>query len=113
MKEKENLESDVLRFFRDIENQTDSDKIQTLRLLMDKYIHISKSDYLMDKSDYNSIMGLAKKNIVDITLPVKLGKAESPISETEVANLCVIESVIGHLNKNGCLKKLPKFDYKK
>ena len=110
---KENLNSDILAFFRDIEKQTESDKILTLRLLMDKYIHLSQTDLLMDKFDFNEIIGLAKKEIVNKTLPVKIGNTNSLIIETEVPNLCVIEATISHLSKKGCLKKLPKFDYKK
>lgn len=113
MKKKQNLESDIITFFEDIENQSDSDKIITLRLLLDKYIHISKSDYMMDKMDFNEIVGNAKRLIVEKTLPVKMGKNESVVSENEVANLCVIEATVMALHKRGCLKKLPKFDYKK
>jgi hypothetical protein len=109
----DNLDSDIIRFFKDIENQSDSDKIQTLRNLMDKYIHLSKADHMMDKVDFNNIIGLAKKGIVDIALPAKLGKSDIPVLETEIPNLCIIEATIGFLNKNGCLKKLPKFDYRK
>lgn len=112
MERKQNLESDILNFFKDIENQNESDKIVTLRLLLDKYIHLSKSDYMMDKMDFNEIVGNAKRLIVEKALPVKLGKSESPISENEVANLCVIESTVMALNKKGCLKKIAKFDYK-
>ena len=113
MKDKEALESDIIRFFKDIENQTESDKIQTLRLLMDKHIHISKSTHVMDKTDFNEINGLAKKNVIELSMPVRLGRLETSVSESEAVNLCIIESTISYLNKNGCLKKLPKFDYKK
>ena len=112
MKRKQNLESDILNFFEDIENQSQSDKIITLRLLLDKYVHLSKSDYMMDKIDFNEIVGNAKRLIVEKTLPVKIGKNESTISEGEIANLCVIEATVMSLNKKGCLKKLAKFDYK-
>ena len=113
MKETQNLDSDIIRFFKDIEKQSESDKIHTLRLLMDKYIHLSKSDFIMDKFDLNEIIGRAKKDIVDKVLPVKMGKMETNVPETDVPNLCIVESTISHLNKNGCLKKLAKFDYRK
>jgi hypothetical protein len=110
---KENLDNEIMAFFRDIENQTESDKIRTLRLLLDKHLHISKADYLMDKFDFSAIVGSAKREIVNKTLPVRMGKTDLQIMENEVANLCVIEATILHLNKNGCLKKIPKFDYNK
>lgn len=112
MKDNQKLEYDILSFFKEIENQSESDKIVTLRMLLDKYIHITKSDYIMDKSDFNEIISNAKKLMVERQLPVRIGKIESAISESEIANLCVIESTIMSLNKRGCLKKIAKFDYK-
>lgn len=111
MKEKQNLDSDIIRFFKDIEDQTESDKMETLRLLMDKYIHLTKATYLMDKYDLSDIISLAKKIITEKTLPLNIGR--SPVHESEIANLCVVEATINHLNNKGCLKKLAKFDYNK
>jgi hypothetical protein len=74
---------------------------------------MSKADYVMDRFDFNAIITTAKREIVNKTLPVRVGKNEVQIMETEIGNLCVIEATISHLNKNGCLKKIAKFDYKK
>jgi hypothetical protein len=112
MKNEQNLDFDILNFFNDIKNQSQADQILTLRLLLDKHIHLNKSDHLMDKIDFNEIIGNAKKIIIEKTLPIKIGKNESPISENEVLNLCVIEATIMALHKRACLKKIPKFDYK-
>lgn len=111
---KEQLEADIIRFFENIENQSQNDKRKTLRDLMDKYIHLSSSDYLMDSYDLNSIIGAAKNKMATekVTRFLKSGMMVRKISQGEISNLLVIESTISHLNKIGCLKKLPKFDYK-
>ena len=109
---KDQLNVDILRFFEQIENQNSNDKIQTLRNLLDKYIHLSTADYLMDSHDLNMIISNAKTLFSQKTFPVFLGDKKSKVMEAEQANLCVIESVVSHLNKKECLKKIPKFKYK-
>lgn len=112
MNMKEQVEFDIRAFFEQINNQSSGDQRETLRLLLEKYTHLSKADYLMDKTDLDSIIGNAKQLMATKTLPVFLGKAKRRVMEHEQANLCVIESTISHLNKNNCLLKLPKFEYK-
>lgn len=112
MKESEKLNCDILNFFKEIENQSPSDRIISLRLLLDKYIHMTKCDFMMDRIDFNEIVSNAKKIMAEKTMPVKIGKSDSPIFETEMVSLCIIESTIMSLNKRGCLKKIPKFEYK-
>jgi len=109
---KQQVDVDIRRFFEQIEKQSHSDQIQTLSNLLDKYIHLSTSDYMMDYHDLNSILGGAKNKFANKTFPVFLGNKKRKVGQSEQANLCVIEAVIGHLNKNDCLKRLPKFDYK-
>jgi len=109
---KNELEVDIKRFFEQIETQDSNDKKETLRLLMDKYIHLSKSNYIMDNHDLNTIMSNAKNLFVQKTFPAFLGKRKVQVSQGEQSNLCVIEATIGHLNKKDCLKRMPKFDYK-
>ena len=108
----QNLESDILKFFRDIDTQNDNDRLQTLRLLIDKYIHLTKSEMLMDKHDLEVIISRAKSIIVEKTFPITLGKTKRKVHPEEQVALCVIESTISYLNKNQCLKRLPKFDYR-
>lgn len=109
---KDQLESDIKRFFEQIENQNHNDQLQTLRNLLDKYIHLSSSDYMMDYHDLHTIVSNAKGIFSNKKFPLYLGKRKRRVYEGEQANLCIIESTIAHLNKNDCLKKHPKFDYK-
>jgi hypothetical protein len=111
-KVKEEVEVDIKRFFEQIENQSSSDKLQTLRNLLDKHIHLTTSDYMMDYHDLNAIVSHAKGSFVNKTFPVFLGDKKRKVGQNEQANLCVIEATISHLNKNDCLKRLPKFKYK-
>jgi hypothetical protein len=107
---KEQLEVDILRFLENIENQNTTDKIQTLRDLFDKYIHLSKSDYMMDAHDLTVIINDAKNRFVTQTMPVHLGATKRLVGAVDLPNLCLIEATVGHLNKKDCLKKMPRFD---
>lgn len=106
----EQLNSDILKFFRNIEKQTRGDQIQTLRNMLNKYLHITQTDYVMDEKDFNKIISSAKNNFSQNNLKIYLGERKVPVIQGDLPNLCVIESTIGHLNHIGCLKKLPKFD---
>lgn len=108
---KQNLEADITNFFNQIDSQNLNDQKQTLRNLIDKYIHLTKADFLMDKHDLESIQSAAKGLMVEKTMPITLGKAKRRVQPEQQTTLCVIEATISHLNKNECLKRLPKFDY--
>jgi len=109
---KEQLEVDILRFFENIDNQDESGKRQTLRDLMDKYIHLSRSTYLMDSYDLKEIISGAKNAFSrdSAVIYIKSGSISRRVCQDELANLFVIEATISHLSKKDCLKRLPKFD---
>jgi hypothetical protein len=109
---KDQLDVDISSFFDQIEKQCHNDKLKTLRNLFEKYLHLNKSDYMMDYLDLNSIISKAKSNFANMTFPVYLGDKKRKVGHNEQVNLCVIEAVVGHLNKNDCLKRLPKWDYR-
>lgn len=109
---KQQVDVDIRRFFEQIDSQSSSDQIETLRNLLDKYIHLTTADYMLDYHDLNSIISSAKTTFANKTFPVFLGDKKRKVGQGEQANLCVIEAVFGHLNKKDCLKRLPKFDYK-
>jgi hypothetical protein len=110
---KEQLEVDIKRFLENIENQNENDKLQTLRNLFDKYLHLNTSDYLMDHSDLFSIISSSKKKFSEENVPVKLGSNKRVVNQQDLPNLFIIEATIGHLKKKDCLKKMAKFDKKK
>lgn len=112
MSVKDQIEFDIRDFFEQTKNQSSSDQKETLRILLEKYAHLSKADFIMDKNDLDVIIGNAKSLMAQKTFPCFMGKTKRRVMEHEQANLCVIESTISHLNKSNCLKKLPKFEYK-
>lgn len=107
---KDQLDVDILRFLENIETQNFSDKIQTLRQMFDKYIHLSKSEHMMDAHDLSIIINDAKNLFVTQPMPVHLGSTKRLVSAGDLPNLCLIEATISHLNKKDCLKKMPRFD---
>lgn len=111
---KEQVEVDIRRFFEQIESQHFNDQIQTLRNLLDKYLHLSTSDHMMDYYDFNSIVGAAKNKFASESFDKHLqaGLTKRKIMPAEIPNILLIEATVAHLNKIECLKKLPKFDYK-
>lgn len=107
---KEQLDVDILRFLENIETQNYSDKIQTLRHLLDKYIHLSKAELLLDAHDLSVIVNDAKTIFASQSVPVHIGATKRLVSPGDLPNLCVIEATITLLNKKDCLKKIPRFD---
>jgi len=107
---KQQLDVDILRFLENIENQNFSDKIQTLRHLFDKYIHLSQAELLLDAHDLGVIVNDAKTIFASQTAPVHIGPNKRLVSPADLPNLCVVEATISRLNKKDCLKKLPRFD---
>lgn len=110
---KEQLEIDIFRFFEQIESQGTNDRKQTLRNLLDKYIHLTKADHLMDAYDFREIIGHATSAMANdnLTRFLPSGPRKVKVSEDDMRKIIIIEATIGHLNKNDCLKRMPKFNY--
>lgn len=109
---RDELEKDIVGFFKHIEDQEHNDKLVTLRLLMDKYIHLSKSTFLMGKIELNEITSRAKDIFAKKTMPMHIGPGRSLVGRDDQPTMCIVEATIEVLNNRECLKKLPKFDYK-
>tara|TARA_R100000951_G_scaffold116766_1_gene130586 strand:+ start:24247 stop:24600 length:354 start_codon:yes stop_codon:yes gene_type:complete len=107
---KDQIDIDIKRFLDNIENQSQDDKIKSLRTLFDKHLHLHTCDYMMDKHDLQTIIGGAKTLFARETVPIHLGEKKRMVEQSELSNLFVIEATVSHLNKNDCLKRLPKFD---
>lgn len=106
----EEIEIDIPQFFRQIENCDTGTKFEILRMLIHKYSYISTSPFIMDSYNLRSIINGAKSKFANDSFPIFLGERKIKITQSELSNLCIIESAIAHLNKNDCLKKMPKFD---
>ena len=110
---KEQLESDISAFFENIEKQSEQDRKKTLRILMDKYVHLYSTPVLLDKHDFDMIKSHAHSFFVNSAFPKKVGgKYNREISGTESTALSIIEGTIMVLNGKECFKKFPKFDYR-
>lgn len=111
---KEQLEVDISRFFEQIENQNFNDQKQTLRLLLDKYFHLTQTDYMMDMHDLREIVGSAKNKIANenIVRFLPSGSQKIKVSQDNMIKVLLIEATIGHLKKKDCLKKVAKFNFK-
>jgi len=105
------LEIDIMRFFDDIENQNHADKIQTLRNLFTKYLHLNSCDFQMNGYNFHDIISGAKQIFSDKKMPINLEDRRIVLTQEELRNICIIESAISHFNKNACLNKIPKFKY--
>jgi hypothetical protein len=109
---RDTLENDIINFFKNIEGQNTNDKRNTLRLMMEKYLHLNSSAFLMDKHDLEMIISEAKKKIVIKSFPTHIGKNKARVNQDEQVPLAIIEAAIGFFNGNDCLKRLPEFDYR-
>jgi hypothetical protein len=107
---KEQLDVDILRFLENIETQNHSDKIQTLRHLFDKYLHLNKAELLLDIHDLSTISNNAKNLFASQTMPVSIGSNKRLVNPADLPSLCIVEATISLLNKKDCLKRVPRFD---
>ncbi len=107
-----NIEQDIISFFKVTESQNYEDQRKTLRLLLEKYTHLNKSEYLMDVHDLKNIVSSATSIFANKTMPMFLGSSRSKVMENDQKHVCLIEATIFHMGKIDCLKRLPKFNYK-
>lgn len=106
---KEKCENDINSFFNETEGQSVSDKKQSLRNLMNKYVHLTTSDYELDEKDLRKIIDRAKSIMSNKTMPVYLGDKAVEVKQEELMPLCIIESTIEYFNNKECLKRKPRF----
>lgn len=104
------LDSEILDFIKNLDEQTHADKIITVRNFVKKYMHLSTSSYLMDNYDLKRIVDQAKTKYANDTFPIHLGKHKIKVAQADLKHLCLIEATVAHLTKHECLKKKVKFD---
>ena len=107
---KRQIDLDILEFLENIEDQSHNDRIETLRNMFDKHLHLTTAPHQMDFYDLQGIISGAKKIFANDAFPVYLGEKQREVNQNDLSNMCVVESTISHLNKTGCLRKLAKFD---
>ena len=109
---KDDMDADIVTFFDQTEKQTMNDKSKTLKLLLNKYIHLSTADHVLDYHDLMAIIDKAQTLYANKTIPSFIGKNRRKVMMDHERNLCMAEATIEILNNSECLKKLPKFDYR-
>lgn len=107
------IKQDILQYMNISEKMSYNDKIDFLMMIFKKHILINKSDVMLHKKDLQEIISRSKQLFSEMPVPVEMDGSDTPLNQMEIPNLCVVESTIAFLNKNNCLKKLPKFKYKK
>lgn len=110
--DKEDLQKDIKQFFKTIEDYLPEDKEKLLYMLVEKYATITSMPVLFNKDDLDMIKSYSSKFLIDTNLPKVLGKNRRPVDGSENRVLAIVEGTITHLEAKGCLKKLPKFDYR-
>jgi hypothetical protein len=110
----DDVHRDVIETIECLESQCHSDRITTLRLLLEKYIHKNRATHLMEYRDLHSIIENSKGILANMSLPKSLGYGSliKEVPQDNLVHLCLVESAIGHLNRIDCFKRVPKFDYK-
>jgi len=109
---KEEVEVDIKRFFEHMDSQNSIDREETLRNLLDKYVHLTTAEHILSPYDLAMIVGGANTLFKSKSMPTYIGPKLAKTCQSDEIHLCVIESTITVLNSHDCLKKLPKFDYR-
>ena len=109
---KDQIDIDILEFYKNIDILGSNNRKEILRDLLSKYAQLSSDEFKMNNINLSEIIDQAKTLMSNKTMPMFLGDKKKKVQEHEQATICIIESTISHMNKNDCLKRLPKFDYK-
>lgn len=109
---KDQLETDVYAFFKNIASQTPEDQRKTLRQLIEKYAHLSSAECILNKDDFRSVKEHAHNFYMASAFPEKISGNRDVIEPHEANILSIIEGTIHLLNTKDCFKKTPKFDYR-
>jgi hypothetical protein len=110
MSDEFDIDGDIDCFFKDIKYGHERDAKHTLKTLLLKYAGAGLPEKKIDHQDLFDIIGSAKQKFASENLVVFLGQDRNKVAPVDMANLCVIEATIGHLNKIKCLRRLVKFD---
>ena len=107
---KSQVDSDVINFFKQIEHQNDNDRMETLRNLLNKYIHLSRCSYMMGMPELNEIISRSAEKMAQLTFPIHLGPNKSQVLQEHQHVFAIAESTVDFLHNRECLKKNPIFD---
>ena len=104
---KEELERDIKDFVDKIDKMNDNDKLEALRNLFIKHLHLEEAEHFMNKFNFNAILASAKSHFVDLSNATHID--ESKLTPEQLPNYCVMLATIGELRKEKVLHKVVKF----
>lgn len=102
------IEQEIRQYLEDQDNLSRSDRYIHLKAIFDKHLAMEKTEHLLTMGDFHFIVGTAKQNFVNMTLPMTISNRE--LYPSDAPNVAVVEAVISYLNKAGILRKLVKID---
>lgn len=105
----EMIETELKQYLQDAEHLDRKDRYVHLKAIFDKHFAMENTDHLLTMGDFHEILGYAKSQYSDATLPMRISRRE--IYPSEVTHVLMIESILTYLNKFKLLKKLVKIDY--
>jgi len=65
--------------------------------------------HVITKKDLFFIISAAKKNMLNLRLPMQISGSE--VDQSELTTIAIAESLITYFNANKLFTKLPEFDY--
>jgi len=102
------IEQELRQYLEDADNLSRADRYIYLKAIFDKHLALEKTEHLLTMNDFQSIIGTAKQNFVNLILPMTI--SNKAVNATETPNVAVIQAVISYLNNAGTLRKPVKLD---
>ena len=103
------IEQEIRQYLEDSDNLSRADRYVQLKAIFDKHLAMEKTDHLLTMGDLQFIIGTAKQNFVNLTLPATISKRE--LYPSDAPHVAMLEAMISYLNKAGILRKLVKIDF--
>ena len=107
------INQEVRRVVSVLEGQFFEDQVETLKHLINKFVHLDSSSFKLRRHDLLNIISHAKSSMATNTMPMHLDGKDNPIPMEEARLVMIIQATISYLNGKDCFKKLPVINYSK
>lgn len=87
------------------------DEAQSLQKQLDEERALEKPPHIVTYKDFTEMLSTAVPNLVQAPMPMKI--SQRAIDFGHAAHVVMIEAFIGYANRNGLLRKLINFDYRR
>lgn len=109
MSDPQQLDRELREYLEKEPNLRREDRLVYLKNILHKHLEMTKLDHIINGRDLFDIISGAKSTYSKFHLPLKISGKQ--VESNELANVAVIESTLGYLNKMSLMKKVVKFDY--